>query len=89
MRFVNIGTVTVKIEENLVSTFIANGNANILRGSDTSAGRVTGSNWAQCVACSVMKRQLRMGFRVSLQTCFLSCVIVKPPVHTMCVSFSL
>lgn len=71
---VNIGTVSFSVEENLVPTFIANGNANILRGSGTLAGQKTPLNWPQCVACAVMQRQLRkLGngtMPATCQTCF-------------------
>lgn len=55
---VNIGTVTLSVEDKLVPTFISNGNANILRGSGTLAANNVPSNWPQCVACAVMQRQL-------------------------------
>jgi lysophospholipase len=71
---VNIGTVTLSVEEGLVPTFIANGNANVLRGSGTLAGSSVPSNWPQCVACAVMQRQLaKLGngtMPATCQTCF-------------------
>lgn len=56
---VNIPTLTFSVEQNLVQTFIQNGNANILRGPNTLGYSKTPSNWPQCVACGVMQRQLR------------------------------
>jgi len=71
---VNIGTVTLSVEQGLVQTFIANGNANVLRGSGTLAAQNVPGNWPQCVACAVMQRQLaRLGngtMPAVCQTCF-------------------
>jgi lysophospholipase len=54
---VKIGTASFSVESNKVPLFVFTGNANILRGLETLAGKTTPSNWAQCVACGVMRRQ--------------------------------
>jgi lysophospholipase len=71
---VNIGTVTTAVPLANVPTFVNNGNALILRGSQTLAAKNVPSNWAQCVGCAVMQRQLaKLGngtMPATCQTCF-------------------
>jgi lysophospholipase len=70
---VNIDTLTFTVDYDAVPTFISNGNANILRQSGTPAASSVPSNWAQCVACAVMDRQLKKAGTTRpavCQTCF-------------------
>jgi len=71
---VNIDTLTLEVDLNVVPTMINNGIANILRPSNTLAGQTSPSNWPQCVACAVMARQLqKLGngtLPATCQTCF-------------------
>jgi lysophospholipase len=55
---VNIGTVSFSVEAKAVPVMIANGQANALRPAGTPGANDVPSNWAQCVGCAVMARQL-------------------------------
>jgi len=70
---VNIGTVSFSVDAKYVPFFITNGQMNALRPAGSPGAADVPSNWAQCVGCAVMLRQLKKAgtpIPATCQTCF-------------------